>query len=505
MTIAKADIDRFKKAFKGTVAAKDTPLLAHKVALPPSVTGSDRLKKALEALEGKLSTMSADATAKRTGKKMFGSSWTKDSTSSLKQTADALDDEDVDLDALSNITRGKGQAEAQAALNELKNAEKLIQATVVDELIDQVATDTDPKGAATRTDELLAFLSQPGVQVTGAHDKAVLGVAKILAGCLNVTIDWLKKSTPDDLRAVYLDKLYGKLKMDTAASRDPGVMGPLYDALRKLQVVDASLLTPDSDAAILFNTFTAAKIGDNASLNQARAGKYSTGQQEARKAKYPSASADGKGCEVSFEGNKRFVDGVASALGDIAKTPAGKALLDALAKTGKPLKIQAPAISNAKSVGPDGSLVFGNSAGNGVVSVDPENNVAIDGADSGKAATELWRQREASVALYHEMIHALIAKQGGETWKSPDAEDASVSFSDVGDITELRIVGIDYVMDHKGKKVRFPFSDPKYNPITENEYRRALARSKGQKDVYLRPSYANVAGQVPLSTDKVRV
>jgi len=67
--------------------------------------------------------------------------------------------------------------------------------------------------------------------------------------------------------------------------------------------------------------------------------------------------AQANGCEgsapevatVSFEGNKRFVDGVESALGDIAKTPAGKALLDALANTDKPLKIQAPAISNAKS------------------------------------------------------------------------------------------------------------------------------------------------------------
>ena len=51
----------------------------------------------------------------------------------------------------------------------------------------------------------------------------------------------------------------------------------------------------------------------------------------------------------------------------------------------------------------------------------------------------------------------------------------------------------------------FPFSDPTYNPITENNYRRALAKSKGERDFWLRPSYANVAGQVKLPTGKVPV
>ena len=45
MTISDADITRFKKAFKGKVAERETPLLAHKVKLPVAATSSDRVKK----------------------------------------------------------------------------------------------------------------------------------------------------------------------------------------------------------------------------------------------------------------------------------------------------------------------------------------------------------------------------------------------------------------------------------------------------------------------------
>ena len=506
MTISDADVTRFKKAFKGKVAERDTPLLAHKVKLPAAATSSDRVKKALSDLEAKLATMSSDATGKRTGTKALGRMWSKDKSSSLKETADTLDDEEVDLDALSNIIKGKGQAEAQAALNELKQAEKLIQTAVADELLDQAANATDALEAALRTEEVFNFLGEPGVNVVNAHDKAVIEVAKIIATCLRKPADWLKTATPDEICELYLDKLYGKLKMETKAARDPGVLKPLQNLLSQLDGMQVALLTPGGDAETMVNHVKLAKIGDTIALNQARAGKYSAGAQETRKKKVEAASDKKKTCEVAVQGNKRFADAVDAALANIGKTPAGAALLEAFAQTGKPLTITAPSVSSAQSIAPDGSMVYSNSGGKGRVALDPENTVAGDGGDPTTADREPWRKREASVALYHEMIHALIGnKDGGEPWTSPDDPTATLGLSEVGDVTELRIVGIDYLMDHKGKKVRFPFSDPRYNPITENAYRRELAKSNGETHFLFRPSYANVAGQVPLPTAKIPV
>ena len=72
MTISDADVTRFKKAFKGKVAERDTPLLAHKVKLPAAATSSDRVKKALSDLEAKLATMSSDATGKAQSSPLVG-------------------------------------------------------------------------------------------------------------------------------------------------------------------------------------------------------------------------------------------------------------------------------------------------------------------------------------------------------------------------------------------------------------------------------------------------
>jgi hypothetical protein len=500
MTIDAQDLVRFKTAFKGITAARETPLLAHKVAIPGAAGTSQRVLKILADLDDTLDQASGNALGKRTGKKVLGITVSSDKKSSLKQTSDAIGDE-VDLDALSDITKGKGQQDAQDALQSIKDSEGALQTAIVEELLEQAKDANTLEDHAARIGDAFTFLDQPGIAVDGGHDAMVLSLAGLIAKKLGMTETDILSASADQIKAAYLDTIYAKLKMENKANRDPGILKTIQALIEKLSQIDPAKLTQDGEAAAFQAKVLTAKLGDTIALNGARAGKYSVGTQETRSRTLKSSS--GQTSALKTQGNKLFSDAVSDALDKIGNTGAGKLLLDAVAATGKELTIMAPSVSSAQRVGQDGTTYYSNSAGNGRVALDPENDIAGEDAADDKIDTEKWRQRDASVALYHEMIHALIGNKGGEVWVSREDKDVTLKLGDQGEYTELRIVGLDYVDDKRG--VTFPFSDPAYNPITENQFRIALAKKNGEKVAYLRPFYANVIGQVKLTTDKVSV
>lgn len=387
----------------------------------------------------------------------------------------------------------------------MKFIESQLQSAVVEDLFDQASQGATLKDSANLLLEAAGFLSVDGVAVPDGREKTVLAAGALLAKKLGLTEKKLRTGSPDELRGAYVDTVYMKLKIEKSANRDTGDLEPINSLLNQIGTWDEKDFKEGGEARALLTNLKAASLNNSIALNSSKAGKYSTGDAVTNKVTVPKAKNATKDVDLTVKGNKRFTDAVALALGDIGKTDAGKRLMEELSLAGKGVEINAPSLANAKRLDDQGNVQFTNSASNGKVAIDPENDVAGEDATPDKINSEPWRKREASVALYHEMIHVMIGHKGGEKWTAPSNDRAILSLSEQGDITELRIVGIDYEMDFEGQKVLFPFSSPAYNKITENAYRRDLARQKGETDVYLRPSYANVPGQKKLSGDKVPV
>ena len=486
-------IVRFKTAFRGTTAQQQTPLLAHRVAIPDSVGNDPAVLRVLSSLDDDLDQAAQDATTARAGKQALGRKWSSDKASSLKQVADAIGDQ-VDLDALEAVTKGKGQQPAQDALARVKDAEQQLQTAVADALFNQADDGTASlKDRVARVEDAAKFLKQPGVEVDSAEDRLVLSLAGVLAAKLGLPKS-LKDATADEIKSAYLDKVYAPMTMAKKALKDGGEVGPIHEIILTLLTdVDRSKLTPNGAAEDLVTKLASMKLDQKATLNTARAGKYSSGVQEDREV---ALSFDGTGakCKLQVQGNKLFADMVETSLTDIGGTEAGKKLLGALANAkDKKFQIVAPSVSSAQRLATDGTMLYSNSAGRGKVAFDPQNDLAGEDASPDKLAAEKWRQRDPSVALYHEMIHALIGNNGGEDWTT---SGKTIRIGETGDVTELRIVGINYKTTIDGLEVTFPFADETYNPISENAYRKALAQKKGVPP-QVRPYYANVAGQIP--------
>jgi hypothetical protein len=95
---------------------------------------------------------------------------------------------------------------------------------------------------------------------------------------------------------------------------------------------------------------------------------------------------------------------------------------------------------------------------------------------------------------------------------SSDGKNVEITIPAIGDTTELRVTGIDYEHDDgKGTKALFRWSDVSYNPISENGFRRGLAKKKGQKRAQLRAVYnkditgKDMKGQIPIADHQIGV
>ncbi len=342
-------------------------------------------------------------------------------------------------------------------------------------------------------------------------DSGALAALSTLAGALHTTTDALKAMSDENLQAMYLDVVYAPLKMDRKANRDPGTRGQVHELMKKVEAVDLAKL-PDGDTKDLVAKFKRASLGNDIALNGARAGKFSgTGTQD--EAVVPGIKGWDNSKQVSISGNDEFRQKINGLLKVIAQTKVGSMLL--LELGGSPpndigdthstaketvLQIKPPSVSSAQRVDRStGKVMYSNSAAGTSIAIDPDNSLLGENEDQGKK--EPWRVRDGAVALFHEMIHIAIKRKGGEVFESLEDPSQKLRISDQGDIAELRIVGIDYKPD----KVTYPFSDSSKNPVTENQFRKEYGELQNLDEVYFRPSYANVKGQVPLGSSPVKL
>jgi hypothetical protein len=142
-----------------------------------------------------------------------------------------------------------------------------------------------------------------------------------------------------------------------------------------------------------------------------------------------------------------------------------------------------------------GEYMYSASAGANAAVIDPDNPFV--GPDLAQGVAEPWRIRHAAIGLFHELVHAYLAKTP-EVFKSVEDEAITLTPGAQGGIAEVRVTGVPYEKQEGDETYTFPFDDPEYNYISENTFRREFAASQGAEEVYLRPSYGNEPGQRPL-------
>lgn len=341
-----------------------------------------------------------------------------------------------------------------------------------------------------------------------APDAAINSSLSTLARSLGLTVDQLKPMGGNTLKQLYVARVLEPFYIARKSGAPPGAASDVVDLMFKLGQVAAGQL-PEGDTKDLVLKIQQSKIPDRNEMMHELSPKYSQGGVGTDEVK-PAVPGWADASRLAVTGNDDFRSKVTAMIPVIASTAVGALLLNGIG--GKPdladpkhpktkqvvAEIQLPKISHLQSATAAGDPRYGNAGGwaggKGVVTFDPDSDV-LGKAD--QVAAEPWRQREPVVALFHELIHVYIAAKGGEEWTqggeklrlSHDAPDA-----------EVRITGIDYKSKKKdgSGEVTFPFSNPTYNPVTENEFRKQLAAAQGKQTYLPRPTYATVAGQVPL-------
>jgi len=201
---------------------------------------------------------------------------------------------------------------------------------------------------------------------------------------------------------------------------------------------------------------------------------------------------DGRETKVAIQGNELFKSEVEKALKEIASTNVGKKLFNRLNRMTEDTLIHPPAqeaIARAEA----GKLYYANSVGSTGISFDPENKI-VGGA---LPVAGSWRNRPASVGLYHELVHSLSRK--GEVWESSGTLDGRMSvYTDgIDSLGEARVVGLKYRHEEEGIAFEFPFDNIDFfaknniEHFTENQYRKELAEVLGI-EVVPRTEYGGV-------------
>jgi hypothetical protein len=340
------------------------------------------------------------------------------------------------------------------------------------------------------------------------QDQAHNASIATLARTLGVTRDQLKAMTPDALKALYVAQVLEPFYIARKAGAQTGMAGNVVDLMFHLGNADLDKL-PDGDTKTIIALVKQSSINDRNALMHEPAPKYARGGVSTEEVA-PNVPGWADTSRLAITGGDDFRSKVRAMIPQIAGTAVGQKLLAALGgepdleATAHPrtkqvvAEIKLPKVTHFASVTAGGDPRYGNSAGRaggkGFVSFDPESDIL---GKPEQVAAEPWRQREPVIALFHELIHVLIASKDGEDWFQ-GKEQLHLTHDD--EKAEVRITGINYKVqkaDGSGE-VEFPFSNPTYNPITENEFRKQLAASQGKQSFLPRPTYATVAGQVPL-------
>jgi hypothetical protein len=156
--------------------------------------------------------------------------------------------------------------------------------------------------------------------------------------------------------------------------------------------------------------------------------------------------------------------------------------------------IKPPSLGKARRVDKSGEVMYSNAAGPEMASVDMSNTLIGSEED---AQVDPWRNRDAIVGLFHELLHIYLTKNQ-EFWTAdgllpqdatPEEKKKAQSVSSISNQGEMRITGVAAEVTIGGQKVRMPWDDPKKNPLTENQFRIEYAKYLGKKEAWLRPNY----------------
>jgi Effector protein len=359
----------------------------------------------------------------------------------------------------------------------------------------------------TEREEILSTMD-PKTAGSLAPDAAINASISTLARSLGLTVDQLKPMAGNAVKQLYVARVLEPFYIARKSGAPPGAASHVVDLMFNLGQVAAGQL-PDGDTKDLVLKIQQSKIPDRNEMMHELAPKYSQGGVATDEVK-PALPDWADTSRLAVTGNDDFRSKVTAMIPVIASTAVGALLLNGIG--GKPdlanpkhpktkqvvAEIQLPKVSHLQSATAGGDPRYGNAGGwaggKGVVTFDPDSDIL---GNAGQVANEPWRQREPVVALFHELIHVFIAAKGGEEW-TQDGEKLRLSH-DAPD-AEVRITGIDFKSKKKdgSGEITFPFSNPTYNPVTENEFRKQLAAAQGKQTFLPRPTYATVAGQVPL-------
>ncbi|MUK69389.1 hypothetical protein [Aliivibrio fischeri] len=201
---------------------------------------------------------------------------------------------------------------------------------------------------------------------------------------------------------------------------------------------------------------------------------------------------------INIFGSSESIELTKMALDEINSTFSGKRLLEDLGTNN--IQIQLPPMSEVVRVDENGQIFAKNSSdGKMKVSFDPENRI------SGSSVEDLinapYKERDPSVALFHELLHIynskyplIIPKVGGGRLKVSGGSSL---------YEESRIVGGQYaatneVYDFSSKEYVDQYRQNGGLYLTENMYRREHAINKGEEPIY-RPYYGTGESQIPVN------
>jgi hypothetical protein len=187
---------------------------------------------------------------------------------------------------------------------------------------------------------------------------------------------------------------------------------------------------------------------------------------------------------ITIYGNKVFFQAVRRALNTLNKTKLGRRLINALED--KKFTIQPPAMSAI--VREENVQFYATNSAGGAISFDPVDTFI---GEATQVKKELWRQRNPTVGLYHELLH-IYYKFNPLTVTSISGKVHTKIVGSGHVIDESLITGIDCYDDNNN---RYNFSGKEFIQangglmISENAFRRDYAPMRGHKNYYIRPYY----------------
>ncbi|ADB16168.1 hypothetical protein Psta_1493 [Pirellula staleyi DSM 6068] len=493
---------RFKATFGIKSNLKSPALLTGGINLPPNIADSPKVKAAYNKLNLTIEGLRQTALDQRDGNIGIASS--------SQKVADLLDKGKLDLADLLKVAKGKGEAVAKQVLSEVMAAEKEIQEAVVATYIDEAKVtfqNDDISGTIAKLKEMKQFIDNPDVDYPLGDEVFVNSSIAVMCKAVGMTPQEFVQKDAEDLKAYFIENVYAPMKVKQRKAQPVGSLGDICQFADLLHGFDPQAIQ-DDDVKEWLQKLKDSTIGQSAMgvLNGNRPGKFTSGGVANEDVALNLPNWPQNGVIKINQGNDAFKNKTKAVLNEIATTPMGKQFLIDCAGGDPPIAITPPSVASAQRIDPSGKVLYSASEGNGSAAFDPDNDVT--GADDSPQLlqNEPWRQREPSIALFHEMIHCYIYQKGGEDFTAPSDNSVTIRVGHTGDLAELRIVGIPYDHDAGGGRiVRFPFDDVNYNPYSENAYRKALARAKGKNQTDLRTHYMNIKGQVKLPNAPVNV